>query len=102
MKIQWTDPASDDVVAIRDYISRDSDHYAQQFASRIIEIVDELADFPRRGRHVPESDDPDVRELLFQNYRIMYRVEPERVLVLAVVHGARDLSRMTPRPWEIV
>jgi plasmid stabilization system protein ParE len=43
----------------------------------------------------------DIRELLFQGYRIVYRLENERVVILAIVHAARDLGRMPP-PWEIV
>ena len=45
------------------------------------------------GRVVPEYQRPDLRELIFQNYRIVYRVKTDYVEVAAVVHGARLLSK---------
>ena len=41
-----------------------------------------------------------IRELLFQGYRVIYRFHTDLVEVLAIVHGARDLSRMPRPPWE--
>ena len=56
-----------------------------------------------RGRQVPEAEGQiDVRELLFQSYRILYRAEAQRVVILAVIHGSRDLSQLRPKPWEFV
>lgn len=100
MKIQWTEPAVEDPEAIRDFIARDSDHYAAQFVERVLEAVDSLSESPKRGRKVPEAGRQDIRELLFGNYRIMYRVESERVLLLAVIHGARNLNRQARRRWD--
>jgi toxin ParE1/3/4 len=48
------------------------------------------------------ADLENIRELLFQNYRIMYRVEPQNILVLAVIHGARDMSPKKLKPWIII
>ena len=36
------------------------------------------------------------------NYRIIYRVETDRILVLTLIHGARDLSQRKTKPWDIV
>ena len=103
MRIEWTEPALDDLAAIREYIARDSEQYAVQFVGRIIDAVEKLSSFPEMGRKVPESRRRDrVRELLFQNYRIIYRLASERIQIIAVLHGARDLRRMKPKPWEVV
>jgi len=53
------------------------------------------------GRKVPEADRDDVRELIFQNYRIIYHAEEHRVFVLSVMHGSRDLTRQSNQPWVI-
>jgi len=102
MKIEWTQPALLDLESIRDYISRDSEYYAARFIEKIIEAVEGLENFPNIGRSVPEAEDETIREILLHNYRIMYRVETDRVLVLTVVHGARDLSRRRTKPWDII
>ena len=76
MIIEWTEPAITDLGSIREYIGRDSEYYAARFIGRIIEIVERLEFFPEMGRRVPEAaEEENVRELLFQNYRIMYRPE---------------------------
>jgi plasmid stabilization system protein ParE len=78
MKVEWTAPAVDDVLAIKSYLARDSDVYAERFAERIIEAAESLASLPRRGRAVPEANGDTIRELIFGNYRIIYRLEQNR------------------------
>lgn len=102
MKVEWTEPALLDLESIRDYIRKDSEHYATRFVERIIETVEILQKFPEVGRSVPEAEEENIRELLFHNYRIIYRVETGRILVLIVIHGVRDLSRRKHKPWDIL
>jgi hypothetical protein len=40
---------------------------------------------------VPEVEDPDIREVFLKSYRIVYRVEARRILVLTVFEGHRKL-----------
>jgi plasmid stabilization system protein ParE len=51
-----------------------------------------LATFSERGRIVPELNDPTFREIFVFRYRLLYRVEHERVLIAAFLHGARDFA----------
>jgi plasmid stabilization system protein ParE len=102
MKIEWTEPAVTDLQGIRDYIGRDSEYYAARFVERAIEAVEILGKLPKMGRHVPESEDKNIRELLLHNYRIIYRAESERILILGVMHGARDFTQAQSRPWDVV
>lgn len=92
MRIDWSDLALDDVDEIRAYIAKDSPHYARQFVERLFDAADKIATFPMRGRAVPEVEDSNVREAIVQGYRLMYRVETDRLLILAVMHGRRDMS----------
>lgn len=101
MKLEWTEPSLLDLENIRDYIAKDSEFYAARFIARIIDAAETLQNQPRIGRAVPEAEDETIRELIFQNYRIIYRVERERILILTVIHGGRDLSRIEPKPWDI-
>jgi toxin ParE1/3/4 len=101
MRIEWTDPALADLSAIRDYIARDSPRYAVQFIGRIIEAAEKLESFPEAGRRVPEAREEGIRELLFQSYRIIYRLHSQRIQIITVLHGSRDLTQMAPKPWEV-
>ena len=101
MKIKWTDPAIESLRNLHGYIAKDSEVYASSFVERIILAVEKLANFPRLGRVVPEADEETIRELLYQNYRIIYRIKGERVEILTVIQGSRDLGSFRPAPWEV-
>jgi plasmid stabilization system protein ParE len=101
MQVRWTEPALEDMEGIQDYISKDSDFYARQFIERIFEVAKNLEDFPGLGRKVPETKErEDVRELIFQGYRIIYLHQADHVYIVTVIHGSRDLSGMENKPWD--
>ena len=100
MRVEWSNPASDDLDDIQRYISRDSVLYAHALIERILRTTRRLETFPESGRLVPEDDTRQTREVIVQGYRIMYAIEPDRVLVLAVISGSRDLTNPALQPWE--
>jgi len=93
-KLIWSPRAAADLEETCQYISRDSEHYARLFASRIIALVETIAELPMVGRIVPEYQQDNLRERIFQNYRVVYRISPEVVEIVAIVHGARLLSEL--------
>ena len=93
-KLIWSPKATAGLEEICEYISKDSEHYAKLFAQRIVALVETIAEFPMAGRIVPEYQRDDLRERIFQNYRIVYRVKPEMVEIVAIVHGARLLPEL--------
>jgi plasmid stabilization system protein ParE len=83
--------ALDDVEAIRQYIERDSTHHADLVVQSLVEAVGRLEEFPRSGRVVPEFNRSDLREIVWGNYRVVYRLREAVVEVLTVYHSARIL-----------
>ena len=76
--------------------------YAPQFARKIAEAAQRLAEFPLSGRRVPELDLERVREVVFHNYRIIYEPRAEGVVILAVMHGAMYFGTMAERRgWNL-
>jgi toxin ParE1/3/4 len=49
------------------------------------------ASMPFAGRVVPEHGREDIREVLVRSYRIIYRVQPDQMVVLTVLEGHRLL-----------
>ncbi|MBA3272353.1 MAG: type II toxin-antitoxin system RelE/ParE family toxin [Chthoniobacterales bacterium] len=90
-QIGWHVEAYNELHAIAEYISLDSESYASAVTTRIVSAADDLVDFPKMGRRVPEWDDENVRERIVDNYRLIYQLLGARILILAVVHGARLL-----------
>ena len=101
-EVHWSLTASHDLQEVEDFIARDSVLHAVTFIDRIVEAAEKLQSVPKRGRVVPEYGRPDLRELLFRGYRIVYLLKDDMVTILRVVHGARDLANLVRRePWEI-
>ncbi|WP_226992310.1 type II toxin-antitoxin system RelE/ParE family toxin [Desulfatibacillum aliphaticivorans] len=58
---------------------------------RITRRSQQIADQPFSGRKVPEYESDDIRELIENPYRLIYRIKPDQIDVLAVIHGVRLL-----------
>lgn len=78
--------------ALRD-IAEDSTDGAIRVLTRALEAADSLSTLAERGRIVPEIGEPTLRELFVHDYRLLYRVREDRVVIQAFLHGARDFSR---------
>ncbi|MGN6185771.1 MAG: type II toxin-antitoxin system RelE/ParE family toxin [Thermoanaerobaculia bacterium] len=99
-QIDWTESAVASLQDAIEYIARDSLSYAAAFAIRAERAAASLDTFPERGRRVPEFNDSAVRELRVSNHRLIYRVMPHRVLLLAFVHESRDLASLLEGPQQ--
>ena len=95
--LAWSPEAVEDIEAIASFIERDSAWYARAVASKLVETAESIPQFPELGRVVPEIGDPSIRERFVYSYRVIYRVEPERILVAAVIHGSRLLQPFVER-----
>ena len=88
MKIVWSRRAIRHLVALREYISRDSSSYAESVSGRILGSVELLAAQPsiRRSGRILRT-----RELVIPNtpFVIPYRVRDNRLELIAVFHGRR-------------
>jgi addiction module RelE/StbE family toxin len=96
-RVEWSPEAVEDVESIAEYIGRDSVFYACVVVTKIVGATRNFKLFPKMGRVVPEVGDETVRECFVYSYRLMYRVEAERVLVVAVVHGKRSFESVEDR-----
>ena len=90
MIVVLTAEAESDLEAIGDYIAQDNPARALTFIRDLREQCATLADFPNRFPLVPSYERMGVRRRVFGNYAIFYRTEVPRVVVLHVLHGARD------------
>ena len=94
------------VVNLMDRALRDLEHYymhvnaesstrAARWFRELEKAIYNLEENPSRCPVTPES--PRLRHLLYgkrpHTYRIIYRVEPERLLVLTVIEGHRRLPQ---------
>lgn len=94
-RVIWTLQAVEDVEAIKAYVARDSERYAVLLAERLVAAIEHIGRFPLSGRIVPEVGDAALREVVYGNYRLVYRVATTSVEIITVHHAAR-LLRLPP------
>ena len=91
-RIVWSKRAAQDLESIAEYIATDSPAYAGVVIKNIVNQARILAHFPRAGRRVPEFDNETIRELVVYSYRIIYQLQRDEAMIVAVIHGKRMLQ----------
>lgn len=91
MKVIWSPLAVDRASEIAEYIAQDNPTAAVNWVNAVFTHVEPLKKFPESGRIVPEINIYFFRELVFGNYRIIYRIEENRVSILTILHGKQIL-----------
>lgn len=92
MKLTWSPLAIDRVLEIARYISSDNPDASQRWVTELFDRVDRLRRFPGSGFTLPDIPSGPYRQLLHGDYRVVYRVEETRILILTVRHGRRLLD----------
>lgn len=91
MKIIWSPLAIDKASEIAEYIALDKPSAAGKWITTVFLKVEQLASSPEIGRVVPEIGNEQFRELIYGNYRIVYRIEKKQVSILTIRHGKQIL-----------
>ena len=94
MIVFWANSAKTHLDGIFNYIALDSEYYAKSLIEKITSRSIQIALMPFSGRKVPEFNDDQIREVIESPYRIIYRIQEDRIEVVAIVHGVRLLSRI--------
>ena len=96
-KLIWSPRFLQDLDNACEYIARESPRYAYLFAQRIVHFIEIIASQPLLGAVVAEYGDQNLRERLYQNYRIVYRVRGNQVELVTLIHAARLPPPYLPR-----
>ena len=94
-QVFWTRTAQQDLRKIIAYIATDSETQARKIYSAIKQKAGNLQQMPLQGRIVPELNYYGIltyRELVYQPWRIIYRIENNKVWVLAVIDSRRNVE----------
>ncbi len=94
-RVEWAEVARRDLAEIADYIASDNLTAALRAVDHIEERAASLETLPLRGRVPPELlrfHLPMYRELQIPPWRLVYRVYDERIVVLGVFDGRRNLE----------
>ena len=89
MRLVWAERAVQDLESIETYIARDNLSAAISTTNGLIARAETLLKHPRKGRVVPEVANPDIRELIVGNYRLVYRIHGKTIEILQVFEAHR-------------
>ncbi|MFD1468184.1 type II toxin-antitoxin system RelE/ParE family toxin [Hymenobacter caeli] len=93
MRPEFLTVCLEDILAIKEHLAEHSASAAARFIESIFTKVTQLEAFPQLGRMVPEYQQPAIRELLYRQYRIVYRLfDDGRISVIAVRSGLLPLD----------
>jgi len=86
MRVRFSDEARAKLRAIHGYIAQDSPRNADAMVDRITRSAQRIGDFPRSGHKVPEYRLDALREVLERPYRIIYRIQPDEIEIVTLMH----------------
>jgi toxin ParE1/3/4 len=85
MEIKWSELAIERVSKIIEYIALDNPNEAEKWVHQLFDYLKKIAPFPRSGRVLPELPKRvDIKEIIFGNYRVIYRIDSNRLFILTV------------------
>lgn len=92
MRLEWTDPALQDLREAGDYLAQENPQAAAMMAARIQEAVEYSMDYPGIGRAGRLSD---TRELVVTGtpFLVIYRLRCPTVQILRLLHHARKWGK---------
>ena len=94
-KVIWTKNAQFDLESIIEYIKIDSLDIAKKIFFEIKKECDDLHYFPQRKRIVPELQQIGIlkyREIIYEKWRIIFKIDNTKVYVLLVLDSRRNLE----------
>ncbi|MFN2366688.1 MAG: type II toxin-antitoxin system RelE/ParE family toxin [Desulfurivibrionaceae bacterium] len=89
MKLQWSETAVRDLIAIRRYIAEDKPVAAKTWIARLKSRARNAGHSPGSGRIVPEFSNETIREFIEGNYRIVYQVHADYVSIVTIFEAHR-------------
>lgn len=89
-----TAEAQRDLVEINAYLRREAPFQADDVLERLDRSCDDLAVHAMAFPLLPGRENRSVRRRVVYPYNVLYRVREDRVEILHVLHGARDVDRL--------
>jgi toxin ParE1/3/4 len=92
-RVRTTVQADADIQRIAQWIARDSTHAAAKWIDDLDREFSTIAQTPGIG--TDRSDlRPNLRSVPFGNYILFFKSSRESLIVVRVIHGARDYARL--------
>jgi len=95
-RVRTTVHADADIRSITQWIARDSTLAAAKWVDDLDREFAKIAEAPGIGTDRSELR-PKLRSVAFGNYLLFFKSSRESVIIVRVIHGARDYARLFDR-----
>ena len=93
MKVVWSFIAAGNLIESNRYIAKENPEAARVVIKDIHEAENRIKDFPEKGRVVPEIRKNNIKEIFCRGYRIIYKIETKKIIILTVRHMKQQLNK---------
>jgi toxin ParE1/3/4 len=93
VRILWAPRALDRIEEATEYIARDRPSAAVRWVESLFARVELLAKYPAQWRVVPEIRRQEIREIQHQGYRVIYRIDDKKLVILTVRHSRQQFDK---------
>jgi toxin ParE1/3/4 len=93
--VVFAESAARDLMAIYSYVAEESNSKAVKIIQKLESRINKLIIFPEQGRVAPELEKFNVliyREIIENPWRIIYKVELNTILIIAILDGRRNVE----------
>lgn len=91
-RVVWSESAESALDEAIAFIAEHAPNAAREVLRRVLTAAASLATLSDRGGRVPEVEDPTIRQMLADPYRLIYRAEDDQVTILALLHQRQDVD----------
>lgn len=91
MKIIWSPFSIERLTENAKYIENDSPKNAIAFIDNIFNEIERIKSFPDLGRYIPELENRNIGEIIYDSFRIIYRIDDNRIIILTIRHTKQHL-----------
>jgi plasmid stabilization system protein ParE len=93
MRVIWAPLAREQVADAFAYISAERPPAALRWFDEVVDRAGSLSTFPDMGRMMSEAGRPEVRETLVEPYCLIYRRDPDLIVIIGVFHSHQDVDQ---------
>jgi len=95
-RLIWAPSARLDLRELASYIAESRPRASINFVKNVFLTVEQISNFPKSGRIVPEFNNPNIREVIRRPCRIVYRVKHRKriVEIVRIWHAARGIPQL--------
>ena len=98
MRVSWSERARTQAREIFEYIAQDRPLAAERLLDGFVKRTSLLADLPEQGAPWGRPHRSDLRAIVYESYRIVYRIRSDEVAILSVRHTRMDRDTPSGEP----